>query len=219
MTAGCLDAVGNDAAEFDSHVESFGRRGLRGRRSECEALDEIVASARRGEGRVLVVRGEPGVGKTALLDYLAARAHGCRVVRVSGVESEMQLAFAGLHQLCAPFLHRIERLADPQRDALETAFGLRDAANPDRFLVSLAVLGLMSGMAEERPLICTVDDAQWLDRESTQTLAFVIRHLVAEPVAVVFTPGGTTTAVVSQGCQSLWSADSARATLELCSDP
>ena len=137
----------------------------------------------------MVMRGEPGAGKTALLDYLVDCADGCRVSRVSGVESEMRLAFAGLHQLCAPFLDRLDGLPGPQRDALGTAFGLREAAAPDRFLVGLAVLSLLSAVAGERPLICTVDDAHWLDRESTRALVFAIRHLVAEPVAIVFSAG------------------------------
>jgi DNA-binding CsgD family transcriptional regulator len=203
VTAGCLEAVDHDELLLESGLaiavaplplreepraslpgQIHGR--LRGRRNECKALDGVLENVRIGQSQVLVIRGEPGVGKTALLDYLVERAQGCRVARVSGVESEMHLAFAGLHQLCAPFLDGIERLPDPQRDALGTAFGLREAAAPDRFLVGLAVLGLLSGVAEERPLICTVDDAHWLDRESTQALAFVTRHLVAEPVAIVF---------------------------------
>ena len=163
---------------------------LRGRRNECEALDAILAGVRSGRSQVLVLRGEPGVGKTALLDYMAERAHGCRVARLSGVESEMQLAFAGLHQLCAPFLDRLEGLPDPQRAALGTAFGLREGAAPDRFLVGLAVLSLLSAVAEEFPLVCTVDDAHLLDRESTQALAFAIRHLAAEPIAIVFSAWG-----------------------------
>ena len=160
--------------------------GLRGRRSERDALDRLVESVRAGQSRVLVLRGEAGVGKTALLEYLVDTAGGCRVARAAGVESEMELAFAGLHQLCAPFLDRLERLPDPQHDALGTAFGLRRGEAPDRFLVGLAVLTLLSDVAEERPLVCVVDDAQWLDRASTQALAFAARRLVAESVAVVF---------------------------------
>ena len=159
---------------------------LRGRRSERDALDRLLESVRAGQSRVLVLRGEAGVGKTALLEYLVESAGGCRVARAAGVESEMELAFAGLHQLCAPFLDRLERLPDPQHDALGTAFGLRRGEAPDRFLVGLAVLTLLSDVAEERPLVCVVDDAQWLDRASTQALAFAARRLVAESVAVVF---------------------------------
>jgi DNA-binding CsgD family transcriptional regulator/tetratricopeptide (TPR) repeat protein len=134
----------------------------------------------------MVIRGEPGVGKTVLLEYAVERASECRVVRASGVQSEMELAFAGLHQLCAPMLDQAERLPAPQRDALRTAFGLSPGTTPDRFLVGLAVLGLMAEVAQERPLICVIDDAQWLDRASAQALAFAARRLVAESVALVF---------------------------------
>jgi DNA-binding CsgD family transcriptional regulator len=135
---------------------------------------------------VLVLRGEAGIGKTALLEYLASCASECRIARAAGVESEMELAFAGLHQLCAPFLDRLDRLPAPQRDALETAFGLRDGNAPDRFLIGLAVLSLLSDVAEDHPLVCLVDDAQWLDQASADTLAFVARRLFAESVALVF---------------------------------
>jgi hypothetical protein len=128
---------------------------------------------------VLVVRGEPGVGKSVLLDYLAERASGCQVVRAAGVESEMGLAFAGLHQLLAPVLDRVGQLPGPQRDALRTAFGVSAGPVPDRFLVGLAVLGLVSEVAGQRPLVCVVDDEQWLDRASVQALGFVARRLAA----------------------------------------
>ena len=147
---------------------------------------ELVASVRAGPSRALVLRGEAGVGKSALLEYLVRRASGCGIARAAGVESEMELAFAGLHQLCAPFVDRLERLPGPQRDALGTAFGLRDGDAPDRFLVGLAVLSLLSDVAEERPLVCVVDDAQWLDGASAQALAFVARRLGAESVGLVF---------------------------------
>jgi DNA-binding CsgD family transcriptional regulator len=160
--------------------------GLRGRRSECEALDRLVANLRTGQSQVLVVRGEAGAGKTALLEYLLERAYGCCTARAAGVESEMELAFAGLHQLCAPFLDRLERLPGPQHDALSTAFNLRDGDAPDRFAVGLAVLSLLVEVAGERPLVCVVDDAHWLDRASAQALTFVARHLAAKPAAVVF---------------------------------
>ena len=133
-----------------------------------------------------MVRGEPGVGKTALLEYVVEQASGCRVARAAGVQSEMELAFAGLHQLCAPMLDRLERLPVPQRDALRTAFGVSPGPAPDRFLVGLAVLSLLSDVAEEQPLICLVDDEQWLDRASAQVLAFVARRLEAEAVGLVF---------------------------------
>ena len=159
---------------------------LTGRRAECDMLGRLVASVRAGESRTLVVHGEPGVGKTALLEYLAGQAPGCRVVRAAGVQSEMELAFAVLHQLCAPMLDRLDRLPVPQRDALRTAFGLSAGLAPDRFLVGLAVLGLLSEVAEERPLVCIVDDEQWLDSASAQVLAFVARRLGAESVGLVF---------------------------------
>jgi hypothetical protein len=166
--------------------EDHPRSALRGRRNECATLDRLLDEVRAQHSRVLVVRGEAGIGKTALLDYLAASAVDCQVVRASGVESEMELAFAGLHQLCAPMLHRREHLPPPQRDALGVAFGLSVGPPPDLFLVGLAMLSLLSDMAEERALVCLVDDAQWLDRVSAQILAFVARRLLAESVALVF---------------------------------
>jgi DNA-binding CsgD family transcriptional regulator len=160
--------------------------GLTDRVSERGVLDRFVAGVRAGDGRALVVRGEPGVGKTALLDYLAGRAAGCLVARAVGVQSEMELAFAGLHQLCAPMLDRAESLPAPQREALWTAFGLSAGPAPDRFLVGLAVLGLLSETAGERPLLCVIDDQQWLDRASAQALGFAARRLAADPVGLVF---------------------------------
>ena len=159
---------------------------LLGRRSECEKLDRLLDAVRAGQSQALVVLGEPGLGKTALLDYASERATGCRVARAAGVQSEMELAFAALHQLCAPMLDRLESLPGPQRDALSVAFGLSAGNAPDRFLVGVAALSLLSEMAEEQPLVCVVDDAQWLDRASAQTLAFVARRLLAESIAVVF---------------------------------
>jgi DNA-binding CsgD family transcriptional regulator len=157
-----------------------------GRRSECEALDRLVADVHTGESQVLVLRGEAGVGKSALLEYVLDRAAGCRTGRAAGVESEMELPFAGLHQLCAPFLDRLERLPAPQREALGKVFGQSAGAPPDRFLVALAALSLLAEVAEERPLICLVDDAQWLDRASAQALAFAARRLLAEPLGLLF---------------------------------
>ena len=159
---------------------------LRGRRAECDVLDATILAVRAGDGRALVVRGEAGVGKTALLDYLVRAAAGMRVVRAVGVESEMELAFASLHQLCAPLLDRVGRLPGPQREAIKVVLGLIAGPPPDRFLVGLAVLGLLSDMAEGRPLLCVVDDAQWLDQASAQVLAFAARRLLAEPVGLVF---------------------------------
>jgi DNA-binding CsgD family transcriptional regulator len=158
---------------------------LTGRSSELSVLDRLVDAVRAGQSRVLVISGEPGVGKTALLDYLAGRASGCRVERAAGVQSEMELAFAGLHQLCVP-LDRLDRLPGPQREALRTAFGQSPGPAPDRFLVGLAVLGLLSEVAEQRPLLCVVDDEQWLDQASAQALGFVGRRLAADPVGLVF---------------------------------
>ena len=160
--------------------------GLIDRHAECDVLGRLVAAVRAGESRALVVHGEPGVGKTALLEYLAGQASGCRVAHAGGVQSEMELAFAVLHQLCAPMLDRLERLPAPQRDALRTAFGLSAGPAPDRFLIGLAALGLLSDMAGERPLVCIVDDEQWLDSASAQVLAFVARRLGAESVGLVF---------------------------------
>ena len=161
---------------------------LKDRRRERDALDRLIEAVRAGQSQALVVRGDPGVGKTVLLDYLAGRASGagCRVAHAVGVQSEMELAYAGVHQLCAPMLGRAQRLPVPQHDALQTALGLSAGPPPDRFFVGLAVLSLLSGGAGERPLVCLVDDAQWLDRASAQALGFVARRLDADPVGLVF---------------------------------
>src|SRR6266699_2169842 len=168
-------------------VSAFQERDteLVGRRAECGVLDGVVEAVRAGASRSLVLCGEPGVGKTALLEYVAEHASGCRVVRAAGVQSEMELAFAGLHQLLAPLLDRLERLPVPQRDALRTAFGVSPGSAPDRFVVGLAVLNLLSDAAEEQPLLGLVDDEQWLDRASAQVLAFVARRLEADSVGLV----------------------------------
>jgi AAA ATPase domain len=158
---------------------------LTGRDAERRVLDRLVEAARAGESRALVVHGEPGVGKTALLEYLGGSAPGCRIERAAGVQSEMELAFAGLHQLCAPMLDRLEAVPVPQREALRTAFGMSAGPAADRFLVGLAVLSLMSAVAERQPLICLVDDGQWLDHASRTVLAFVARRLGAESVGLV----------------------------------
>src|SRR4029077_326398 len=163
-----------------------GSSGLLDRVNERGVLDRLVAGVRAGESHVLVLRGEAGVGKTALLRHLPTAAGGCRVTWSTGVESEMELAFAGLHALCAPLLSRLGALPGPQRDALSTAFGLSAGSPPERFLVGLAVLSLLADAAEEQPLVCIVDDAQWLDQVSAQTLAFVARRLLAERVGFVF---------------------------------
>jgi DNA-binding CsgD family transcriptional regulator len=159
---------------------------LVGRRNECDVLDGLLVAARGGRSGVLVLRGEPGVGKTALVDYAVGSASGFRVARAVGVQSEVELAFAALHQLCAPMLDRLEHLPGPQRDALGAAFGLNAGTAPERFLVGLAGLSLLSETAHERPLLCVVDDAHWLDRASAQALAFVARRLLADPLALVF---------------------------------
>ena len=158
---------------------------LRGRRAEREALDQLFAAVRNGRSQVLVLRGEAGIGKTALLGYAIEGAADFHVVRAAGVESEMELPYAALHQLCLSILDRLERLPRPQGDALATAFGLAGGGAPQRFLVGLATLSLLSDAAEERPLLCVIDDAHWLDRASAQTLAFVARRLDAESVALV----------------------------------
>jgi DNA-binding CsgD family transcriptional regulator len=160
--------------------------GFLGRSSEREVLDRLLDSVRGGQSDVLVVRGEAGIGKTALLRYTARQASGFRVAQVAGIEAEMELPFAGLHQLCAPMLDRLDRLPPPQHDALCIALGLASGGIPDRFLVALAVLSLLSVVAEERPLLCLVDDAQWLDRATDHVLGFVARRLLAESVAMVF---------------------------------
>ncbi|MFG1813323.1 helix-turn-helix transcriptional regulator [Kribbella sp. NPDC049174] len=159
---------------------------LRGRRAECARLDQVVGGVRSGEGQVLIVRGEAGIGKSALLEYLVGQAEGCRVARAAGVESEMELPFAGLHQLCAPMLSFTDNLPRPQRDALAVAFGLEFGGPPDRFLVGAATLTLLSAVSDSRPLLCVIDDAQWLDQASAQTLTFVGRRLFADRIGVVF---------------------------------
>ena len=158
---------------------------LRGRRDECEVLDRLVAAVRAGHSGVLVLHGEAGAGKTALLDYLAAHAAQCRIARAAGIESETDLPFAGLHQLCAPFLDRLGQLPGPQRDPLGAAFGLSAGGTPHPFAVGLAVLTLLAGIDKQQPLICLIDDAQWLDPASSQALTFVARRLLAEPIALI----------------------------------
>jgi DNA-binding CsgD family transcriptional regulator len=158
---------------------------LRGRRAERETLDRVFATVRTGSSQVLVLHGDPGIGKTALLEYAVEQADDFRIARASGVESERELPYAALHQLCLPILDRLERLPRPQGDALATAFGLAGGGVPQRFLVGLATLSLLSDVAEDRPLLCVVDDAHWLDRASAQTLAFVARRLGQESVALL----------------------------------
>jgi DNA-binding CsgD family transcriptional regulator len=159
---------------------------LRGRKHERDTLDGLLADVRQGRSRVVVLSGEAGVGKTSLLDYVCSRASGCRVTRWVGVESEMELAFAALRQLCEPYLDRLDGLAEPQREALATALGMKSGTPADRFLVGLAVLNLLAEQAEHEPVLWVVDDAQWLDRISAQVLAFVARRLLAERIGIVF---------------------------------
>ena len=187
IEAGRLGPYDSDGDDMKSPTGGpSSRTGLWGRTSECALLDDLVAAIRRGESRSLVLRGEAGIGKTALLEHLIASASDLNVVRATGVESEMELGYASLHQLCGPLLDRLDRLPGPQRQAVEIVFGVSAGAAPDRFLVGLAVLSLFAAVAEQRPLLCVVDDAQWLDQTSAQTLAFVARRLLAEPVAIVF---------------------------------
>lgn len=159
---------------------------LRGRSVEQEQLGRLLSGIRSGRSGVLVIRGEAGIGKTALLEQLVEQASGCIVVRATGVQADMELPFAGLQQLFGSMLGSLERLPDPQREAVEVAFGLRSGPAPDRFEVGLAILGLLAEVAEHEPLVCVVDDAQWLDQASARTLAFVARRLMAETVALVF---------------------------------
>jgi DNA-binding CsgD family transcriptional regulator len=156
------------------------------RHRERAVLDGLLDAVRAGESRALVVSGEAGVGKTALLDYLAGHASGCRLARIAGVQSEMELPFAALHQLCAPMLEKLPGLPAPQRAALEVVLGTSSGPAPDRFLVGLGVLNLLSGIAEQQPLVCLIDDEQWLDRASAQVLGFAARRLDAESVGLVF---------------------------------
>src|SRR6478752_600912 len=159
---------------------------LVGRQREQAVLERLLDTARDGRGAVLVVHGDPGVGKTALLEYAVEAGEDFRVVRAAGVEGEMELDYAPLQQLCSPLLELIERLPNPQRDALGVAFGLSAGQAPSPFLVGLAVLGLLSEAAEQQPLLCMVDDAQWLDGASARALAFVARRLLAERIALAF---------------------------------
>ena len=175
----------NDAWRLPTRQDPGSPPNLIGRRSECEALDRLLDDALAGRSRVVVLRGEAGVGKSALLDYLSGRAAGWCVAKAGGMESEMELAYAGLHQLCAPMLDHLGRLPVPQRDALATVFGRSVGDPPDRFLVGLATLTLFAEFAEQQPLLCIVDDGQWLDRASAQVLGFVARRLLAERIAVV----------------------------------
>jgi DNA-binding CsgD family transcriptional regulator len=176
---------------------------LRGRIHECSAVDRLLDGLRSGQSGALVLRGDAGVGKSALLEYASTRAAGIRVARAGGVESEMEFAFAGLHQLCGPYLDRLALLPPPQRDAVETAFGLSSGIPPDRLFLGLAVLGLFSQVGAEEPLLCVVDDSQWLDQSSAEVLAFVARRIRADPVALLFATRPSTAADVLSGLPEL----------------
>jgi DNA-binding CsgD family transcriptional regulator len=160
---------------------------LKGRGAECAELDRLLEGVRSGESRALVVHGEAGVGKSALLGYVAEQAASCELARAAGVQSEMELPFAALHQVCGPMLDHLDRLPGPQRDALATVFGVNAGGQaPDLFMVGLATLGLLSEVSEKRPLVCLIDDQQWLDQASRQVLAFAARRLGAESLGLVF---------------------------------
>ncbi|GAA2804218.1 LuxR family transcriptional regulator [Mycolicibacterium pallens] len=168
-------------------IASDGRPAqLRGRAAESRVLQSLISAVTAGDSQVLVLRGEAGVGKTALLGYLVEQASALHVLQIAGVQSDMELAYAGLQQLCAPLMEHLGELPDPQRLALEVAFGRGVGEAPDRFLVGLAVLSLIAAAAQQKPLLCVIDDAQWLDQVTVQTLGFVARRLLAEPIALVF---------------------------------
>src|SRR5256884_59014 len=205
-----LEGKRGHALSAPTLVSSTLKPELVGRRRERELLEKLLESARAGRGAVLVVHGEPGVGKTALLDYVVQKGDGLRIARTVGVEGEIELPFAALQQLCAPILALRLSLPPPQRDALGVAFGLAPGNAPNPFLVGLAVLGLLSEAVEEQPLLCVVDDAQWLDRASAQTLAFVARRLSAESGAMGFAargPGENFPGLPEVGVEGLGDAD------------
>src|SRR5882757_1788865 len=181
-------AAQRDVSDHEVWAAPMGwpRALLRGRRREQEQIGQLITGIRAGRSGALVVRGEAGIGKTALLEYLIEQSSGCIVARATGVQADMELPFAGLQQLFGSMPASLEPLPDPQRDAVEVAFGLRSGPAPDRFEVGLAMLGLLAEVAEQEPLVCVIDDAQWLDQASAQTLAFVARRLMAESVALVF---------------------------------
>jgi DNA-binding CsgD family transcriptional regulator len=214
---GSAEVLGDPCALMEGSFVAAGRHGaLRGRRHECGVLDGLLADVRRGQSRSLVLRGEAGIGKSALLQYLMGSATGMTVLPAVGVESEMELAYASLHQLCVPLLDRLEGLPAPQREAVRVVFGMAELAPPDRFLVGLGVLSLLSAVAEEHPVLCVVDDAHWLDQASAVTLAFVARRLGAERIGIVFAarePAGELRQVSELDVRGLRNGD-ARALLE-----
>jgi DNA-binding CsgD family transcriptional regulator len=177
--------------------------GFLGRTTECRRLDGVLAQAREGHSAVLVIRGEPGIGKTALLRYAARQASGLRIAQVEGIQAEMELPFAGVHQLYAGLPDRLDVLPDPQRDALQVALGISPGGAPDRFLLAVAMLNVLAATADERPVLCLVDDAQWLDAASVQAFGFVARRLLAEPVAMLFSLREPTTTRALDGLPQL----------------
>jgi DNA-binding CsgD family transcriptional regulator len=185
-------------------MPTTGGVGFIGRARERERLDAMLAHARDGRSAVLVICGEPGIGKTALLRYAARQASGLRTAEVEGIQAEIELSFAGIHRLCAPMFDRIDALAEPQQHALRVALGVSSGDAPDRFLVAVAVLNLLSATAEKRPLLCLVDDAAWLDAASMQALGFVARRLVAEPMAMIFSLREPTITRALDGLPQLW---------------
>jgi DNA-binding CsgD family transcriptional regulator len=178
--------------------------GFLGRARERERLDAMLAQARDGRSAVVVIRGEAGIGKTALLRYAARQASGLRTTEVEGIQAEMELPFAGIHRLCSPMLGGVEALAEPQQHAIRVALGISSGDSPDRFLIAVAVLNLLSASAEERPLLCLVDDAQWLDAASVETLGFVARRLAAEPIAMIFVLREPIATRALDGLPQLW---------------
>ena len=180
--------------------------GLLDRATEREVLDRLLGNVCEGQSAVMVIRGEAGIGKSALLQYAACHASGFQVAQVTSVEAEMELPFAGIHQLCVPLLDQLEVLPLPQQDALTVALGVFAGDVPDRFLVGVAALGLLSAAAEEQPLLCLVEDAQWLDDASGLILGFIARRLLAESVAMVITVREPTPGRTSTTCPSCWCA-------------
>src|SRR3954453_10191369 len=159
---------------------------LVGRDAEAAVLDRLLDTARDGRSGVLVIRGEAGVGKSALLEYARSRADGMSILQGAGVEVESELAYAGLHLLLRSKFDRIDALPEPQAAALRAAFGLSSETVDERYLVALGVLGLLAEIAENRPLVCLIDDAQWLDQASADALLFAARRFIAEPLLLVF---------------------------------
>jgi hypothetical protein len=182
-----VDRAGATASRDSTDPVAIGEEThlLLGRQAEVASIDRVLDSLRGGQSGVLVVHGAPGIGKTAVLEYAVGVASELHVVSVSGVQSETELGFAALHQLLVPFLAGVDDLPEPQRQALESAFGLKRGPTPDRFFVGLAALTLITEAAARRPVLCVIDDAQWLDRSSIEALGFLARRLLADPVGML----------------------------------